>query len=103
MRQKSLQESNPIETLQNSEKYLGCFLDEQLIQEFQHILEIDICGENGEYHTFVTNGPMMNFPLVKFCKDSRRVEGEIIKQTVWNEEWKTCHSFLDVDQVIFSS
>jgi diphthine-ammonia ligase len=38
-------------------RYLGRTLDAELIQEFERI-EIDLCGEAGEYHTVVTDGPI---------------------------------------------
>ncbi|KYG83398.1 Dph6-related ATP pyrophosphatase [Roseivirga echinicomitans] len=42
---------------------LGKVIDEELIQVFQN-LEIDICGENGEYHTLVIDGPAHKKPLL---------------------------------------
>lgn len=43
--------------LNNLDKsYLGTILDEQLIASFPK--NVDICGENGEYHTFVFDGPI---------------------------------------------
>lgn len=42
--------------------YLGRVLNNTLICEFQN-LGIDLCGENGEYHTLVTDGPFFNQPL----------------------------------------
>ncbi|MEG0377878.1 MAG: diphthine--ammonia ligase [Eubacterium sp.] len=30
---------------------------------------IDICGENGEYHTLVVSGPLFRFPLNIACKE----------------------------------
>lgn len=38
-------------------KYLGCDLSQELIDEFNK-LNIDACGENGEYHTLVYDGPL---------------------------------------------
>ncbi|MGL5417055.1 MAG: diphthine--ammonia ligase [Clostridium sp.] len=37
--------------------FLGKTLDFELIKEFEK-MNIDICGENGEYHTFVFDGPL---------------------------------------------
>jgi uncharacterized protein (TIGR00290 family) len=42
--------------------YLGKTLTSEIIQEFE-LLGIDACGENGEYHTLVTDGPIFNRPL----------------------------------------
>ncbi|MBN1314698.1 MAG: diphthine--ammonia ligase [Anaerolineales bacterium] len=51
----------------NEEKLGNCFLgriiDHKLISEFQQI-GIDPCGENGEYHTVVTDGPVFSWPLI---------------------------------------
>ncbi len=40
-----------------SEDWLGRELDEQFLQDLLNLGNIDPCGENGEYHTFVTDGP----------------------------------------------
>lgn len=42
--------------------YLGRDLDKELIEEFEE-KNIDICGENGEYHTVVYDGPIFSRPL----------------------------------------
>lgn len=41
---------------------LGRQLDAGLVREF-HQRGSDICGENGEYHTFVWDGPMFRWPV----------------------------------------
>jgi diphthine-ammonia ligase len=43
-------------------RYLGQRLDAELIHEFDRI-GIDLCGEAGEYHTVVTDGPIFVHPL----------------------------------------
>jgi uncharacterized protein (TIGR00290 family) len=43
-------------------RYLGRVVDEKLIKELE-ALGIDSCGENGEYHTVVFDGPIFKFPL----------------------------------------
>jgi len=45
-----------------AKEYLGRKLDKELIVEFQN-LNIDPCGENGEYHTVVTDGPIFSSPI----------------------------------------
>jgi diphthine-ammonia ligase len=42
--------------------FLGQLLTQDVIAEFESI-GIDACGENGEYHTIVTNGPLFSAPL----------------------------------------
>ncbi len=43
--------------------FLGRTLDQRMIQEFDQ-RGIDICGESGEYHTLVVDGPLFAAPLV---------------------------------------
>ncbi|MEJ7912384.1 MAG: diphthine--ammonia ligase [Chitinophagaceae bacterium] len=44
------------------ERYLGRVLTPELVQELMK-QDIDPCGENGEFHTLVTNGPVFRDPL----------------------------------------
>lgn len=44
-------------------KFLGRIIDRDIIGEFQEI-GIDPCGENGEYHTLVVDGPIFPKPLL---------------------------------------
>lgn len=39
------------------ESYIGCTLDEALIEDLSQN-NIDVCGEGGEYHTLVLDGPI---------------------------------------------
>lgn len=40
-------------------KWLGRKIDENFIRDLKkHNPPIDPCGENGEFHTFVTDGPL---------------------------------------------
>jgi uncharacterized protein (TIGR00290 family) len=39
--------------------FLGRRLDQGLVAELE-VLEVDACGENGEYHTVVTDGPLFS-------------------------------------------
>ena len=43
-------------------KFLGRIIDGGIVGEFQKI-GIDPCGENGEYHTIVVDGPIFSRPL----------------------------------------
>jgi len=43
-------------------KFLGRMIDRKIIKEFRK-LGIDPCGENGEYHTLVVDGPVFSSPL----------------------------------------
>lgn len=45
-----------------SEDFLGKILDKSLIEEIKKTGS-DACGENGEYHTFVVDGPLFKNPI----------------------------------------
>lgn len=49
-------------------EWLGRELNESFIEEIKKE-GVDVCGENGEYHTFVYDGPLFNYGLkLKFGK-----------------------------------
>ncbi len=37
--------------------FLGRTIDRELIEDLE-ALDVDVCGENGEYHTLVINAPL---------------------------------------------
>lgn len=43
-------------------KLIGEVIDGKLIEKFPN--EMDVCGENGEFHTFVFDGPVFKNPIV---------------------------------------
>ena len=48
------------------EKYIGKKITLELLEEMKKE-GIDVCGENGEYHSFVKDGPLFKHPVdVKF-------------------------------------
>ncbi len=51
-----------VELARAREAWLGQPLSEALITEFE-AAGIDACGERGEYHTFVSSGPLFRYPL----------------------------------------
>lgn len=51
-----------IELARSREEWLGQPLTSALVDEFERA-GIDACGERGEYHTFVTNGPLFQHPI----------------------------------------
>lgn len=80
-----------------NEKYLGKeFLGRKIDTDFLDSLpgNVDPCGENGEFHTFVYSAPFFNasIPIVT---------GEIVHKTYkspdGNTQWDTGFYFLDVD------
>jgi uncharacterized protein (TIGR00290 family) len=38
--------------------WLGCQINKEFIEDLEERGDIDFCGENGEYHTFVYDGPL---------------------------------------------
>lgn len=51
-----------------SKKFLGKIIDNNIINEMDQI-GIDVCGENGEYHTIVLGGPIFKTPIDYECKE----------------------------------
>lgn len=46
-------------------EWLGRRIDEEFIKNLKKLNDVDLCGEKGEYHTFVFDGPIFREP-VKF-------------------------------------
>lgn len=44
-------------------KWLGRELDAQFVEGMKRLPQVDLCGENGEYHTFVYDGPIFKKPV----------------------------------------
>ena len=38
--------------------FLGRIIDQEFIKEFGLLPDVDLCGEHGEYHTYVFDGPL---------------------------------------------
>lgn len=51
-----------VDTTRLSDKHLGRILSEETIQSISEE-GADICGENGEYHSFVSDGPIFSYPI----------------------------------------
>lgn len=49
---------------------LGRTITKELVEELKQIEGIDICGENGEYHSFVFNSPLYDSPIGFTPQDS---------------------------------
>ncbi len=47
----------------SDEKWLGRGVDMALIEELKNKGKIDLCGETGDYHTFVYDGPVFKKPV----------------------------------------
>lgn len=51
-----------VDTSRLSEKHLGRVLSDETIASIE-VEGADICGENGEYHSFVSDGPLFSKPV----------------------------------------
>lgn len=54
-------------------QFLGREIDEALLAELPQ--DVDVCGENGEFHTFVYDGPIFAEP-VKFTRGEEKIVSE---------------------------
>ena len=59
------------------EEWLGREIDRTFMDDLKILNQIDLCGEKGEYHTFVYDGPIFKRP----------VEFNIIKKTLIDPYW----------------
>lgn len=59
--------------------YLGRVLDRELAEELTRA-GIDACGENGEFHTVVTSGPLFTRPL------SIVLRGQVLRSGCWFQD-----------------
>lgn len=53
-----------------NKKYIGKTLDRNLVNTFPPT--IDVCGEQGEYHTLVYDGPLFKYPITFAITDIRK-------------------------------
>ncbi len=44
-------------------EWLGRRIDEEFLEDLKRVSDIDLCGEKGEYHTFVYDGPIFKRPV----------------------------------------
>ncbi|MCX5710966.1 MAG: diphthine--ammonia ligase [Candidatus Omnitrophica bacterium] len=56
------------------EEWLGREIDNRFIKDLKAIGNIDLCGEKGEFHTFVYDGPLFK-ERVKFNKGKKELRG----------------------------
>ncbi len=45
------------------EEWLGREVDQMLVKDLENLGNIDLCGEKGEFHTFVYDGPIFKKPV----------------------------------------
>jgi uncharacterized protein (TIGR00290 family) len=71
-------------------EWLGKRLDREAMAELKKINNLDICGEQGEYHTLVLDGPGYN-GKVEISKFNACKEEEIMYMDITNAELKPKH------------
>jgi len=54
------------------ERWLGCRIDNDFIEQLKSCPNVDLCGEKGEFHSFVYDGPVFKSPL-KFITGKKKV------------------------------
>lgn len=68
--------------------WVGRNIDERFIQELKTLNNVDLCGENGEFHTFVYDGPIFN----------KRIDITRTDKVLINGFW-----FLDIQEYEFNA
>lgn len=63
-----------VNTRKMPEEFLGRSIDHRLIAELED-LGIDACGENGEFHSFVYDGPLFKYPVDFNIRNTMRIKG----------------------------
>lgn len=66
------------------EEFVGRVIDEQFIKDLP--TNVDVCGENGEFHTFVFDGP-----IFKKSIDFRIGEKVLKSYTLNDDDYDNCH------------
>jgi len=70
-----------------NENWVGRAIDEKFIEDLKSVPNVDLCGENGEFHTFVYDGPIFN----------RRINITKTDKVLINGFW-----FLDIQEYKFN-
>lgn len=63
-----------VNTKKMPDRFLGRLIDAALVDELEAI-GVDACGENGEFHTFVYDGPLFKKGLIFAKEDEIAIEG----------------------------
>jgi uncharacterized protein (TIGR00290 family) len=64
------------------EKFLGRLIDSNLIAELES-MSVDVCGENGEFHTVVINCPLFSREIVLPANST------VLHNNYWFLQWKS--------------
>ena len=70
------------------EEFIGRVIDQQFIEDLPD--NVDVCGENGEFHTFVFDGPNFKFPI-----DFKIGEKVLKSYTLHDDDDDNCHQSKD--------
>lgn len=77
-------------------EFVGRIIDEQFIKDLPD--NVDVCGENGEFHTFVFDGPLFNHPI-----DFTIGEKVLKSSTLDKEESENCYKTTNQDTKTFDT
>lgn len=77
-------------------EFVGRIIDEQFIKDLPD--NVDVCGENGEFHTFVFDGPLFNHPI-----DFTIGEKVLKSSTLDKEESENCYKTTNENTKIFDT
>lgn len=75
-----------VDLARTPESWLGRTVDHELLREIEARPQIDPAGERGEYHTFVSNGPLFNHPLDLRLGERVEMEGHGLIEVTLQEE-----------------
>ena len=56
------------------QEWLGRAIDETFLADLKNMGNIDLCGENGEYHTLVLEGPLLNKKIKILTTQPEKIE-----------------------------
>mgnify|MGYP001298868416 CR=1 FL=1 len=72
--------------------FCGRLIDETFLQDLPP--DVDPCGENGEYHSFVFDGPLFRFPVL--FQKGEVVEKHFSPSTDASSKWDTRYWYCDL-------
>ena len=55
-------------------EWLGCEIDQDFLEKIKTVPHVDPCGEKGEYHTFVYDGPIFRNPVAVHESEQLSIE-----------------------------
>ncbi|RKY83529.1 diphthine--ammonia ligase [candidate division KSB1 bacterium] len=55
-------------------EWLGRRIDQRFVSDIRHLAGVDLCGESGEYHTFVTDGPIFKRKIKITAAEKEKID-----------------------------